>query len=127
MRKGTATPERFNGRSITIPAQTRSPLEAFKMLRAGQPVDIMAGYYERQGMEIGDFHLKDKLEKLRILAEFRENLKRHQTDIETLTLQIQHDEQQEKQRKDAEPQGPGGAIPNGSPGPANTSKPNEPG
>lgn len=72
MNKGIVTPEKNNGPKMTMPVKTRTPLEAFQMLRMGQPVDIAAGYYEENGMDIGDFHMLDKIGKLKKLAEFRE-------------------------------------------------------
>jgi len=82
MRKGTVSPERNSGNKLTIPVKTRSPLEAFKMLRQGQPIDRIAGYYEKEGMITKDFHFMDRIEKLHMLADCRALMDRSKTEIE---------------------------------------------
>jgi len=72
MKTGIASPEKNNGQKLTIPVKTRSPLEAFKMLRAGQPVDQLGNYYHDQGLVGKDFFLLDKVEKLHKIAELKE-------------------------------------------------------
>lgn len=70
MKTGTAAAEKNTGRKLTIPVKTRSPIEAFQMLRQGQPIDTMAAYYDDQ---VGDdFWMMDKTAKLHKLAELKE-------------------------------------------------------
>lgn len=71
MRKGTAKPEKNTKPSITLLSRTRTPLEAFQMLRQGQTVDIMAGYYDTQQLLSKDFWMMDKTAKLHHLAELK--------------------------------------------------------
>lgn len=71
MKQGKVTAE-FNGKpSLTIPVKTRTPLEAFQMLRQGHPIDTMAGYYDKEGLIEDDFWMMDKTAKLHKLAELR--------------------------------------------------------
>jgi len=72
MRKGIASPEKNSGIKLALPVRTRTPLEAFQMLRQGQPIDIMAGYYEKEGMIEKDFYMMDKIEKLHKIAELKQ-------------------------------------------------------
>lgn len=71
MRTGIATPEKNSGKKLTIPVKTRSPIEAFQMLRQGNPIDRIAGYYEKEGMLSKDFHFMDKIEKLHMLSDVK--------------------------------------------------------
>lgn len=116
MRKGIASPEKNSGVKLTIPCRTRTPLEAFQMLRQGQPIDVMAGYYEKEGMIEKDFFLMDKLEKFHKVAELKMREKVAKQEIDA--IQRQYNEQQtflkneaDKQKADSEaakaaPQGP---------------------
>lgn len=72
MRRAIAKPEKNNGEKLTIPARTRSPLEAFKMFEAGQNIDLVAGYYEQEGYLEPDFYMMDKIGKLKELNKYRE-------------------------------------------------------
>jgi len=85
MRKGNAKPEKNSGNKLTIPVKTRSPIEAVKMLRQGQPIDRIAGYYEKEGLITKDFHFMDRIEKLHMLAECRSLMDRSKTEIEAVT------------------------------------------
>lgn len=89
MKKGIAKAEVNNEPSLTIPAQTRTPLEAFKMLRAGQPIDLVQGYYEKKGLVTKDFYMMDKTERLRALAQFREQESMYRSDYEEQLKQYQ--------------------------------------
>jgi len=71
MRRGLATPERNLGRSLTIPVKTRTPIEAFRMLQAGQPVDQALAYYVDQNGEEKDLFMMDRIEKLHAIAKFK--------------------------------------------------------
>lgn len=82
MRKGVATPEVNNEPKLTIPVKTRTPLEAFKMLRAGQPIDQAAGYYANNGTLEPDFFMMDPIEKLHALARYREMEAEAKADME---------------------------------------------
>lgn len=82
MKYGTATPERNSGQKLTIPVKTRTPLEAYKMLLAGQPIDQIGQMYHIQGVLDKDFFMMDKTEKLRKLSELRTQRDQSKTDIE---------------------------------------------
>lgn len=79
MRKGTATPETNKGLKITMPVKTRTPLEAFQMLRQGHPIDVMAGYYSDHIQD--DFWMMDKTAKLHALAHLKADNAQRQQDI----------------------------------------------
>lgn len=100
MRKGIATPETNLKKSLTIPVKTRSPLEAFQMLRAGQPVDQALAYYVDQNGEDKDLFLMDKVEKLHAISRFKtmaENAKMvYQSDL------AEYNNQQAEVKKAAE-------------------------
>lgn len=71
MKHGIAKAEKNKNPSLTINVKTRSPIEAFKMLRQGHPVDQMIGYYDVQGFPMDDVWMLDTTAKLHKLAEFR--------------------------------------------------------
>jgi len=74
-------PEANNKPSITLPSRTRTPIEAFQMLRLGHPVDVMAGYYDDQDLLDKDFWMMDKVAKLHHIADLRKlegDLKRNE-------------------------------------------------
>jgi len=117
MRKGIATPEKNSGLKLTIPCRTRTPLEAFQMLRQGQPIDIMAGYYEREGMIEKDFYMMDKLEKFHKIAELklREKVAKEENaaimqHYNELKQQTNDKANQATQTPTAGPAGPGGTV-----------------
>lgn len=72
MKKGIAKPDKNSGKKMVLLAQTRNPVEAFAMLKAGHPIDQAAGYYEKQGVDISDFYMMDKIGKLQALAAYKE-------------------------------------------------------
>lgn len=71
MRTKPATPEKNSGVKLTIPSRTRSPLEAFQMLEVGQNVDLVAGYYEKEGYLDPDFYMLDHIGKLKELNKYK--------------------------------------------------------
>lgn len=72
MRFRQPQPERNTGPHLTIPVKTRSPLEAMQLLKQGNPVDVMGGYFEQEGYVGDDFFMLDKIAKLHKLAELRQ-------------------------------------------------------
>jgi len=72
MRKGIATAQKNSGLKITIPVKTRTPLEAFQMLRQGSPIDQAAAYYDDRDELPSNFFMLDKTAKLHKLAELRQ-------------------------------------------------------
>lgn len=102
MKKGVATPETRNNPKLTIVVKTRTPIEAFQMLRAGHPVDQALGFYTEN--YVGkDLHLMDNIEKLHLLAHFKELKAHHQTDYEN-QITILNNLKNEKRSKDDQPQ-----------------------
>lgn len=100
MRKGIATPEINNGPKLTMVVQTRSPLEAFNMLRMGHPIDLAAGYYHQQGIQEEDFFMQDQIGKLHALARYKEMVIQHKTDVEDLQRQAKAEQEVTKQQTD---------------------------
>lgn len=100
MKFGTVTPERSRKPSLTINVRTRSPIEAFQMLRQGHPIDTMAAYYDEKGLVDQDFWMLDKTAKLHKLAELRTLEATLQSSITEQEEQIQFNI--EKQKQDAE-------------------------
>lgn len=76
------TPEKNNSPKMTIPVKTRTPLEAYKMLLAGQPIDQIGQMYHIDGKVDKDFFMMDKTEKLRKIAELRQQRDSTKGDIE---------------------------------------------
>jgi len=72
MRFRQPQPEINRGPRLTIPVKTRTPLEAFQLLKQGNPVDVMGGYFQSEGYLGDDFFMLDKTAKLHKLAELRE-------------------------------------------------------
>jgi len=72
MKRGKASPEKNGRPSITIHVKTRSPHEAFNLLRQGHPIDLTAGYYDQDGTIPEDFWMMDKTSKLHFLADLRQ-------------------------------------------------------
>lgn len=97
---GIVTPEKNTGKSLTIPVKTRTPLEAFQMLRAGQPVDQIGQIYHDGGRLEKDFFMLDKVEKLHRLAELREDSDYYQSQLQKMEQEIIANEL--KQKQDAE-------------------------
>jgi len=104
MRRGIAKSEKNNGPKLTIPVRTRSPIEAFKMLRAGQPIDLAAGYYDEAGLVEPDFYFMDKLAKLHKLAEYKETMSRKKSDYDNLMVEYKNNQINEENAKKAEQQ-----------------------
>jgi len=77
-----AKPEINTGKKMTQIIQTRSPLEAMKMLRAGHPIDTMLGYYVKSGEATKDVFMMDKLEKLHLLEELKQNQLQIKEDVQ---------------------------------------------
>lgn len=82
LRTVKAKAEKNSGPKLTIPVATRTPLQAFQMLRMGQPIDQVAGYYEEQGMLEPDFYMMDKIQKLHALASYKEKAASAKKDID---------------------------------------------
>jgi len=100
MRKGIATAEQNNGPKLTMVIQTRSPLEAFNMLRMGHPIDQMAGYYDKQGILEDDFYMMDQVGKLHALAKYKELTMQYKSDMDELYKQQQAEQEVTKQQND---------------------------
>jgi len=77
----TAKPEYNSGKKMTQVIQTRTPLEALKMLRAGQPIDLMLGYFVDRGEATKDVYMMDRIEKLHLLEELKENQRQIKEDV----------------------------------------------
>jgi len=90
---GKTTTDRNNGLKLVIPVKTRTPLEALQMLRAGQPIDVAAGYYADSGILEKDFYMMDNIDKLHALAGYRERMATAKTDYETLQRAAQLEEE----------------------------------
>lgn len=84
-----AKPEQNSGKKLTQIIKTRTPIEALKMLRAGQPIDQMLGYYVDRGEAMPDVYRMDKLEKLHHLEELREQSRQAQEEIKQKLLETQ--------------------------------------
>lgn len=111
MKTGIATAESNGQPKLTIPVKTRSPLEAFQMLRAGQAIDVIGQAYHDQGYVGKDFFMMDKLEKLHKVAELREEIRQSKDGINYLTNQIKQ-QQDEQSQESKQPEGGniGGAV-----------------
>jgi len=98
---GTTTPDRNSGLKLVIPVKTRTPLEALQMLRAGQPIDVAAGYYSESGILEKDFYMMDDIDKLHALAAYREQMAIAKTDMETLqrAAQLEDEDRKLKQKQ----------------------------
>ena len=116
MRKGIATPEKNSGIKLALPVRTRTPLEAFQMLRQGQPIDIMAGYYEKEGMIEKDFYMMDKIEKLHKIAELKQ--REIVAKQEALAIQQEYNVQQQLINDEAKKASGEVAVAAPAPGPA---------
>lgn len=112
MKKGKATPEPERGPKLTMVVKTRTPLEAFKILRMGQPVDQALGFYtqEYQGK---DLHLMDDIEKLHLLAYYRGvvNDKNEEYQKQLTILNNLKNEQASQSSEPPRPEGVGGSVP----------------
>jgi len=82
MNRGTAKPEKNSGKKLTLPVKTRTPLEAYQMLVAGQPIDQIGEMYHVQGKVDKDFFMMDKLEKLHKIKELRAQSENAKGDIQ---------------------------------------------
>jgi len=84
MKGGIATPEKNSGLKLTRYVKTRTPLEAYTMLKMGQPLDVIGKQYMDQGELGADFFMMDKTQKLHKIAELNEQLKQKEKDIKVL-------------------------------------------
>jgi len=98
-----AKPQRNNGKKLTKLIQTRSPIDAMRMLRAGQPIDIMLGYYVDRGEATKDVYMMDKLEKLHLLEELKQNQLAIKSDIEQKMREHQESLKQQTNEQTATP------------------------
>jgi len=96
----TAKPEFNSGKKLTQVIKTREPLEALQMLRAGQPIDIMLGYYVERGEASKDVYMMDRLEKLHMLEELKENQRQIEEEFKD---KIQSLKQQKNEQTKAAP------------------------
>jgi len=111
MKFGKVTPERNTNPSITINVKTRSPMEAYQMLRQGHPIDQMAGYFDEQGLIPQDFWMLDKTAKLHKLAELRVVTQ----NLENRVHQYQEEIKQQQQKYETEKQKSESATQNSAP------------
>lgn len=107
MKYGTATPEKNKGPKLTIPVKTRTPLEAYKMLLAGQPIDQIGQMYHIDGKVDKDFFMMDKTEKLRKLAELRQERDAAKGDIEYYTQLYEQTQLKQQQHEGSTQEGAG--------------------
>lgn len=91
MKKSVVTPEYNSGKKLTIPVKTRTPLEALKMLRAGQPVDVAAGYFDKKGELTPDFYMMDKVDKLHHLAYLRQTESELKNNLQLQELEVRQE------------------------------------
>lgn len=111
MRKGKATPETRENPKLTMVVKTRTPLEAFQLLRMGNPVDQALGFYAEQ-YKGKDLHLMDTIEKLHLLAHYREVVANHQTDYENqLTILKNLENERSKDNQPEQQKGGGEGVP----------------
>jgi len=89
-KRGIARPEPNSGEKLVLFVRTRSPLEAYKMLMAGQPVDQTIGWYQSQtgDTEVQDVFMMDLPQKLRYINELKERVAIQRSDIEALTQEV---------------------------------------
>jgi len=87
LRKGVATPERNHSPKLTMVMSTRTPLQAFQMLRMGHPIDQIAGYYDQLGILEPDFYMMDKIQKLHALAAYRQQAADAKSDLDKYEAQ----------------------------------------
>jgi len=90
-----AKSEPNNGQKMVMVIKTRSPMEAYHMLKAGLPIDQAIGYYMKEGMIEKDAWMLDTVEKLHLLAEVRERKAHLQSDIEEITREVEQNRQKE--------------------------------
>lgn len=98
MRKGIAKPEKNKGEKLVLPVRTMNVLEAHQALSMGHQVDVMAGYYEKEGVLQPDFYMMDRIGKLHALAGYREKLKESRQKYESQVKEI--DEEERKKQLD---------------------------
>jgi len=88
MKKGIARPEINNGKKLVAFVRTRSPLEAYQLLRAGQPIDQTIGWYQQQTNEVQDVSMMDTLAKLHYLSDLRDRVAIQRSDVEQMTQEV---------------------------------------
>jgi len=90
MKKGVATPERNSGEKLVLVVRTRTPLEAYNMLKAGQPVDQAIGWYQQQTEDVNpqDLFMMDTPQKLRYINELKERVAIQKSDVESITNEV---------------------------------------
>jgi len=130
-KKGIAKPEPNSGEKLVLVVRTRSPLEAYKMLLAGQPVDQTIGWYQSQtgDSDVQDVFMMDIPQKLRYINELKERVAIQRSDIEALTQEVNsisnHKQQQNERSESIGPKGKGNQIPESGTNDGRGNPPNE--
>lgn len=68
--------------SLSIPGQAFNLQYAMEEYKRGNLVDRAIGYYEKNGMEVPDVRMMDKIERMELLAQYRALIKQSQQNIE---------------------------------------------
>lgn len=74
-----AGPEKYGGLKLTQPGMASKATEALAKLKAGTLIDQAKGYYDTMGIEVPDFNMMDKVQKLNALNEYRESFEKNKT------------------------------------------------
>jgi len=122
MKKGIAKSEARKGHSLTIPYKIPTLLDNYRAHKAGKPIDVMAGFYGKEGMDINpEFFMLDALDKQHKIAEFRANMAQLKEEEARLKnqLKLHYDKEKDKAGTD-----PAGQIPQPGRNPTGD-KPNE--
>jgi len=90
MKKGIARPEYNSGEKLAIVVRTRTPIEAYRMLKAGMPVDQAVGWYQSQNLngEVQDISMMDTPQKLRYILDLKSQIAIQKTDLELMTHEV---------------------------------------
>jgi len=118
MKRGIAKGEPRKGHSLTLPYNIPSIKDVYRAYHAGKPIDVMAGFYGQEGMDINpEFFMLDNLDKQHKIAEFKANMALLKEEEAELRNQLNQHYDKEKQQAGTDPIGqvpkPGG-NPSGS-------------
>lgn len=82
-------PEKAEGKKITIPGLGVNIANVMQMYARGSLEERAKGYYEKKGMEVPDFAMMSKIERMEALSEYQKTVINENKKLDTLAEKIE--------------------------------------
>lgn len=82
-------PEKAVGKKITIPGLGVSIANVMQMYARGSLEERAKGYYEKKGMEVPDFAMMSKIERMEALSEYQKTVINENKKLDTVAEKIE--------------------------------------